>query len=172
MAQIKLLGRWTEESKETVPKPHPSQTLERLLSQFHIIVRQLKRRHDNRATLVIEDEYDVQDLLHALLLTIFDDVRPEEYTPSYAGAASRIDFVLKQEKIVIEVKMTRDKLRDKQVGDQLLIDIGRYQEHPDCETLICFVYDPGSFIRNPVGLENDLTREQKNLSVRVFVVPH
>ena len=28
----------------------------------------------------------------------FDDIRPEEYTPSYAGGSSRIDFLLKDEK--------------------------------------------------------------------------
>ena len=55
----------------------------------------------------IKDEYDVQDLLNALLRLNFDDVRPEEYTPSYAGSSTRVDFLLKKEKIVIEVKKTR-----------------------------------------------------------------
>jgi REase_DpnII-MboI len=32
----------------------------------------------------IKDEYDVQDLLHAILRAFFDDVRPEEFVPSYA----------------------------------------------------------------------------------------
>jgi hypothetical protein len=34
---------------------------------------------------VLKDEYDVQDLLYALLRIFFDDVRPEEWTPSFAG---------------------------------------------------------------------------------------
>lgn len=59
--------------------------LENLFERFHIIVRQLRRRHDSRETLMINDEYDVQDLLNTLLLIHFDDVRPEEWTPSYAG---------------------------------------------------------------------------------------
>ena len=41
--------------------------LERIFMQFYKIARQLRNRHDNRQTLSIEDEYDVQDLLHALL---------------------------------------------------------------------------------------------------------
>ena len=45
---------------------HPVQ-LEPLLRRFHVIARQLRRRHDDRATLTIDDEYDVQDLLHAVL---------------------------------------------------------------------------------------------------------
>lgn len=45
--------------------------------------------------LFLEDEYDVQDLPHALLLLYFDDVRAEEWTPSYAGKSARMDFLLK-----------------------------------------------------------------------------
>ena len=37
----------------------------------------------------------------------FDDIRAEEWTPSYAGKCARVDFLLKNEKIVIEVKKTR-----------------------------------------------------------------
>jgi len=37
-----------------------------------------------------------------------------------------------------------------------LIDIARYQSHPDCRNLVCFVYDPEGKIGNPKGLENDL----------------
>ncbi len=111
--------------------------------------------HDDRETLTISDEYDVQDLLGAILRGLFDDVRPEEYSPSYAGGSSKtgIIFFLKREKTVIEIKMADAKLRDKQIGEQLIIDIKRYQQHPDCKRLICFVYDPGGFLKNPGGLE-------------------
>lgn len=78
--------------------------LERMFMRFYKIARQLRNRHDNRQTLSIEDEYDVQDLLHALLHLYFDDIRPEEWTPSYAGKSARVDFLLKNEKTVIEVK--------------------------------------------------------------------
>ena len=78
-------------------------------------------------------------LLHALLLLYFDDVRAEEWTPSYAGKSSRMDFLLKNERVVIEVKKTRQGLADKELGDQLIIDVDRYKVHPDCKRLICFV---------------------------------
>ena len=64
----------------------------------------MKNRHDKRAPLEIDDEYDVQDALHAILKLHFKDIREEEYTPSYAGSSSRVDFLLKEEQIVIEVK--------------------------------------------------------------------
>ena len=131
----------------------------------------LRRRHSYRPTLEIGDEYDVQDLLNALLRLHFDDVRPEEWTPSYAGGNNRMDFLLKDEEIAIEVKMTRDGLKDKEVGDQLLVDIEKYQAHPNCKRLYCFVYDPDWHIRNPRGLEKDLSKAIENIDVKVYIRP-
>ena len=78
--------------------------LELIFSRFHKVARQLRSRYNGRKTLEIEDEYDTQDLLHALLQLYFNDIRAEEWTPSYAGGCARMDFLLKNEKIVIEVK--------------------------------------------------------------------
>lgn len=120
---------------------------------------------------MIEDEYDVHDLLHAILRGLFDDVRPEEYTPSYGGGgASRIDFLLKSEQIVLETKVASPTLRDKQIGGQLIIDIKRYQSHPDCRRLLCFVYDPGGYLKNPSGLESDLSGVHDKLEIKTIVV--
>ena len=144
-----------------------------IIEHFNACAIQLKRRHADRETLTIKDEYDVQDLLHALLKLHFSDVRPEEWTPSYAGNSNRMDFLLKEANIAIEVKMTRDNLKDKEIGEQLIIDIAKYQQHPDVNTLYCFVYDPNAILHNPVGLENDLNkRSTDNFGVKVFVRPN
>src|SRR5205085_2822359 len=121
----------------------------------------------NRTTIIIADEYDVQNLFHALLKLFFDDVRREEWTPSYAGKSSRIDFLLKDEEIVIEIKKTRSTLRDKEISDELIIDKERYQAHPQCKTLIAFVYDPDRYIDNPKGLEVDLNASKDSMVVKV-----
>ena len=165
---------WLKVPKKGSPQPVPSPAVVRLepvLRRFHQIAKQLARRHDDRATLVIADEYDVQDLLHAILRGLFDDVRAEEGTPSYGGGAGRMDFLLKSEKTVIETKMASAKLRDKAIGDQLIIDIKRYQSHPDCQRLVCFVYDPAGNVKNPEGLEKDLSGKQGELEVKVIVAP-
>lgn len=140
--------------------------------RFHVVSRQLRNRYDGRSTLEINDEYDVQDLLHSLLKLYFYDVRTEEWTPSYAGSSSRMDFLLKDEKIVIEVKKTRKNLESKQLGEQLILDIAKYRKHPDCKTLLCFVYDPEGRIGNPTGLENDLSlMSTEELQVIVKIEP-
>jgi len=109
--------------------------------------------------------------LHSLLHIYFDDIRPEEWTPSYAGGCSRVDFLLKDEKIIIEVKKTRQTLKAKDVGEELIVDSQRYRAHPDCKKLLCFVYDPEGWISNPRGLENDLNKKEDDFEIKVIIVP-
>ena len=149
----------------------PINDITNIIDNFHNIVRQLRSRHDNRNTLDVSDEYDVQDLFHALLLQYFKDVRPEEWTPSYAGKSARMDFIIKDCDTIVETKMTRKGLGDKELGDQLLVDIARYNEYHNCSTLICFVYDPDGRISNPRGIEKDLSHRHGNLDVICFVRP-
>ena len=149
----------------------PVQLVGAICERFHVVARQLRSRHDNRATLDVQDEYDVQDLMHGLLQLYFDDIRPEEWAPSYAGKSCRMDFLLKTEQIVIETKKTRDGLGAKEVGTQLIEDIARYRTHPDCDALICFVYDPDGRISNPRGIEKDLASMSESIDVRVLIRP-
>ena len=145
--------------------------LDQTIIRFHAVAVQLRARHASRGTLDVNDEYDVQDLMHALLRLHFDDVRPEEWVPSYAGAASRTDFLLPQIDTVIEIKKTRQGLNAKVVGEQLIIDIARYKRHPQCRRLLCFVYDPEGRIANPTGIENDLNKGDHGIEVRVSILP-
>jgi len=152
-------------------KGSSAQKIMNALERFHRFARQLRIRHQARTTITIEDEYDVQDLVHAILIMFFNDVRAEECTPSYAGGASRIDFLIKSENIGIEIKKTRPNLRDKELGEQLIIDKERYKSHHNCKTLICFVYDPEELIINPEGLVSDLAEDNEEMSVFVVISP-
>ena len=148
------------------------QALLAIIEKFHSVATQFRNRYDSRPTITINDEYDVQDLMNGLLCINFEDVRKEEYTPSYAGGSTRVDFLLKREKILIEVKKTRATLKDKDIGNQLIVDIAHYKSHPDCKQLICFVYDPDNFVANPRGLEDDLKRlSSEEMLVEVYIRP-
>jgi len=159
------------QNREDATKGPDLPALIRILRGFHRVTRQLRFRRENRPTLEIHDEYDVQDLLHALLKIDFDDVRPEEWTPSYAGKSSRTDFLLKNEKIVVETKKTKTVNSARNIGDELIIDISRYRGHPDCKTLVCFIYDPEGYVQNPEGLISDLERNSDSLNIRVIIEP-
>ena len=153
---------------------HPSrgaQFIIGLCRRFPAFIRELGTRHNQRDPFEVNDEYDVQDLLRAVLRVHFSDVRPEEWNPSYGDTQSRSDFLLKPERVVIETKMTRPGLGQRQVVEQLAIDKAKYQGHPDCETLICFVYDPGLLLRNPVAIESDLSGRAGGLRTLVVVSP-
>ena len=164
--------RYAEAKRLKEEAEKPIEVLQRVFSKFHPIVRKLRQRYNGGDTLDVSNEYDVQDLLAALLVLYFDDIRPEEWTPSYAGKSARMDFLLKAEKIVVETKMTRKGLADKEIGDQLIVDIERYKGHPDCDTLICFIYDPDGRITNSHALSGDLQSQSRDdLKVMVIVEP-
>src|SRR5205807_9635180 len=111
-------------------------------------------------------------LLHSLLRLHFDDVRTEEWTPSYAGGSGRMDFLLKEEKIVIEAKMARRSREAKKISEELIIDTARYREHPDCKILVCFIHDPDGTIKNPRGVESDLRKlSDSRLQVTAIIAP-
>lgn len=163
---------WSDDDEFKTQKGFDHYSLiERLCSRFPLVAKQLKIRHGNRVTLEVADEYDVQDLFHGILRIFFDDIRPEEWTPSYAGKSSRMDFLLKDHRIVIETKMTRKGLGAKEIGTQLIDDIARYRHHPECNMLVCFVYDPDGHVANPAGLAKDLSTEQNGFKVKVIIAP-
>ena len=166
LASVRSLKSLTKAQQADLPLIR----IRRILSRFDLVANQLKRRRKNKEPYLVEDEYDVQDLLHALLKVDFDDIRKEEWTPSYAGGASKIDFVLKNEGILVEVKKTSKNTREKEIGEQLLVDIAKYKEYPNIRTLICFIYDPEKWIENPKGLKHDLEKKStKELNVEVVI---
>jgi hypothetical protein len=145
--------------------------LTQIIMRFHAVAVQLRSRHAERATLDITDEYDVQDLMHSLLRLYFEDVRPEEWVPSYAGSSSRTDFLLPQIDTVVETKHTRKGLTARAVGEQLIIDIAKYKRHPQCRRLVCFVCDPEGRVANPAGIESDLNGVDHGMDVQVLILP-
>jgi hypothetical protein len=144
-----------------------------LLKNLRRAMHPLTHRRKAAAPLTFSSEYDIQDLLHALLRPWVLDIRPEEFTPSYAGSSTRMDFLLPAHKTVIEMKLVRDAAHAKRIGDELIIDIDHYRKHPGCEILWCVVYDPEHSIRSPESLkdlEGSRTSKDGTVEVKVLVV--
>jgi hypothetical protein len=110
----------------------------------------------------VTNEQQFQDVVEALLLALFDDVRREDPAPTRAGSSSRVDFRLPEIGVVIELKMARQQLTDRKVGEELLVDAGRYPKHPDCRAILAVIFDPERRLRNPRGLESDLSNPTRD----------
>ncbi len=82
-----------------------------------------------------------------------------------------MDFLLKLEQIVIAGKKSRSGLEARELEEQLIVDIQRYSQHPDCRTLVCFVYDPEGRIASPRSVESNLSGERDGITVRVIIAP-
>lgn len=145
--------------------------IRKICTRFHAVARQLRQRREDRATLEVEDEHDVRDVLNALLSLEFEDISTEEWTPKYVRGSNRMDLVLKQERIVIVAKKTRPGLGAREITDQLTIDSKHYAANPECKTLFCFVYDPEGRIGNPRRIEADLSSVSDERTIEVLISP-
>ncbi|MFE2033186.1 hypothetical protein ACFXBB_07950 [Streptomyces scopuliridis] len=162
----------TVASRHTQPRDRMTDTLSLLTEisyRLPMAISILHRPIHGRAGLSVDDEYDLQRILHALLTLHFEDVRPEETTPSKAGGSYRIDFLLRREKIAVEAKMMRRSLTPRKVGDQLVRDIFGYDRHEGVEGLFAVIYDPERRIDNPRGFESDLSKRDSSFPVHVVV---
>ena len=161
--------------ESTAPSPQagsdPFELVKTLCGRFHSVARQLRLRGEYRATLSVEDEFDTQDLLHALLRIQFNEIGTDEWVPNYSDGATRTTVLLNDSRLAVVVKKTRPGLNAKDLTDQLRIDAERYRSRDRCTMLFCFIYDPEGRIGNPRGLETNLTSVSDSFVVEVLVAP-
>jgi hypothetical protein len=143
----------------------------RLGDRFREVERSLKRRYADREPLTIVDEYDAQYVVRALLKLFFDDLRDEDWSPSYAGSTSRIDFFIPDYRLAVELKLAGSTLKAKELGEQIMVDRDRYGSHAGVSHLVCLVFDYEGRIDNPREIEKDLSRisGEQGLAVTVRI---
>jgi hypothetical protein len=148
--------------------------LDRLIKGLPRSMYPLKHRRKSLPALQFDNEYDVQSLFHSLLRPWIRDIRVEEYTPTYAGKSTRMDFLLPKSGIVIEIKYVRDVQHAKNIGSELNIDVTHYRVHPRCNHLWAVIYDPHTLIQNPAGITTALdgphADKNRSIDVRTFVL--
>ena len=145
-----------------------------VLEQFGNTVKKITyARRKGHESFAINDEYDVQDLLYIMLKPLFPKLIAEEPTPKVGAKYSIIDLIVREEGIMIEVKMIKDKDRDeKDFVEQLKNDIQSYYKYNFLKELLIFVYDPQNKTRD---IQNfyDLNGTQKikevKFNIRVIV---
>lgn len=143
--------------------------LERVTRRLPISFAILHREIQKRPGIEIVDEYDVQRILHAVAVLLFEEVEDEDPTPKMAGASSRLDFLLRRERIAVETKMVGENLTIRRLRSDLAEDILYFRAHPDAGSLFIFVFDPARKITNAAGFERDLYSDSDEFPVRVVV---
>lgn len=149
----------------------PLDALRKVCLRFHAVARQLRLRKDYRTTLEVEDDYDLQDLLCALLKLEFDEVGSDEWTPPYAGGSTKTTLFLNRDQIAVVAKKTRSGLTTKELAEQISVDANHYAPRESCLHFFCFIYDPEGRIGSPKGLESDLTSVSDRYTIHVLVAP-
>ena len=150
---------------------NPIDLIRKVCLRFHSVARQLRLRKDYRPTLEVDDDYDLQDLLCALLKVEFDEVATEEWTPPYTGGAPRTTLLVNRDQIAVVAKKTRAGVTTKELADQVAADSAYYRAQGRCSTLFCFMYDPEGRIGSPKRLETTLTSVSEHCRVEVLVAP-
>jgi hypothetical protein len=147
------------------PGPEPLATLEETLRRLPRVVRELRWRQTDRPPLAIEDERDLEDLLRAILMLRFDEVRLENRTPSYSQV-TRCDLFLIPGRIALTVKIARSDRREVQLAQQWQEDIAYYHQHAGCRVLVGYFHDPEGLLRDQQAL---LALTPDDLEIRCVV---
>jgi len=103
---------------------------------------------EKRAKIKFEDEPALQNFIYSVLRTLFVSVEFEDPTEKMCERSNRLDFVLKDHKIIIEVKYVRDKKHAKKISEELSVDYPRYKKSTYGKTIINYIYDPNNHISN------------------------
>ena len=111
------------------------------------------RSRKGRAGFAVNDEYDVQDLLHAVLRAHLKHSVQEDPLPKVAGAkAGRADLSIEELGILIEVKYVRSPEDQKRIFDEFSQDLVLYARWPPIRMLIVVVYNSAD-LRDAEALE-------------------
>lgn len=164
-------------NSEEDSKNHSASTIKKeclvlLLTNLHLFIIQMTRRHNNRPCITINDEPDLQDIFFSLLLIIFPNASKEYFTTEKLGSNSRIDFFIQDINTGIELKHVTSRKNSKPglLAEQILIDIKRYQANKDLKKLIFLIYDPEMTILDFNNETNELVKED-NVEIKIIFSP-
>jgi hypothetical protein len=97
----------------------------------------------------IEDEYDVQDLLYAILKPSIPDLEREDPVGKTSGDSGRVDLCTAELGTVVELKFVDSVSRAKEVAKECRERVGVYHKWPYLKHLAFFIYDPQRKMPDP-----------------------
>lgn len=154
----------------------PKELIQQILDNFQNSTNKITQaRRAGRNSFGIKDEYDVQDIVYTMLKGIFPLMKEEDPVPRQGLKSSRIDLIIREEGILIEVKMIKETdSNEKEFVEQLKTDIQSYHQSEWLRHLICFVYDPFGKTKdkqNFYDLAGHQTINGKGFSIDIIINP-
>jgi hypothetical protein len=145
-----------------------------ILNNFsNAIQKIIKNRRKDHPNFEIEDEYDVQDILYVILKSVFPNLRDEDAIAKVGAKTTKIDLIIREEGILVEVKMIKVKeSNETHFIEELKVDFESYHECKWLRKLFCFVYDPYKKTRdisNFNDLNGERTKGEHNYNVEVIL---
>lgn len=131
------------------------------LPKFHLSANFLeKHRRKNHRPFIINDEYDVQDLLFSYLLMTFDRVDVEDHGRKIAGVSTRSDIFLRDLKLIIETKCFKAGDTWSTMKQNIDSKIQTYLQNENYDFMIIFIYNPDLALKNTSMIESELSTSQ------------
>lgn len=143
------------------------------LKNFYLFMDALIRREpEKRATLrkydlqkiQIQNEYDLQHLLYAVLKLNYPDIRKEVAEDSGVGMV-RSDLKIPSINTVIEAKCTRNGMSLKKLTEEIEADMVHYTD----KYIIFFVYDKAKIIKEEQNYKKYFTRVFDGKKVEIVI---
>jgi hypothetical protein len=144
--------------------PEPSAALvEELCRRLPQAARILgQRSRKGKTSYDICDEYDVQDLLHALIRGYLKYTVQEDTLPKIAGAKSgRVDISIEDIGVLIELKYARGPEDQKRIFEEYSQDLVLYAKWGPLQTLIYLIYNSAD-LHDPEAFETLSGKQEIN----------
>lgn len=150
------------------------ESIEKYLRNFYLFLEAFKEvEPDKRASFTsvnlqkiqIENEYDLQHLLYAVLKPLCVDIRREVTEDSGVGAI-RSDIKIPSLNTVIEAKCTRKSMALKKLTEEIEADIVHYKA--DC--IYFYIYDKEKIVKDKYVFEKNFNRNFDGKEVRMIIL--
>lgn len=116
------------------------QLILQLCSRLKHSAKVLARRRSGKQPFEITDEYDVQDLLQAILRAYFKYSISEEPISKLAGSSSRADFAIQDLGVIIEAKFVHGPNEQDRITKQFAEDVQSYSQWTSLEHFFYVIY--------------------------------
>lgn len=167
---LEILQNYLKEEK----KANDNNSLLQYLQNFYMFLEALiEKTLDKRSTikpedfqnLKIENEYDLQHFMYAVLKPLYPDIRKEVSEDSGVGAV-RVDLKIPCLEVSIEAKCTRENMPLKKLTEEIEADIVHYKDR----NIVFFIYDRAKIIQDKQNYESHFNHVFDGKNIKMIIL--